>query len=150
MNNDEPAVKSNARLASYSSDLRRRRARLDAQMVILISINVAPFILVHIVTEIAYLLETYSKLVNRSIIVLIYISYYLVSATRFYTNCLLSRIYRDEFKNRLVLPRRRRKARMILVDKVQSHRNRLKYQSNGMMGQVDDSFAPAARSEIVD
>ena len=90
------------RLAHY----RRRRTRLDAQMVILISINVAPFVLVHIVTEIAYLFEKYASFVSQSkvarlIIILIYLSWYLISATRFYTNCLLSRIYRQEFKSRL-------------------------------------------------
>ncbi|CAF1014181.1 unnamed protein product [Rotaria sordida] len=88
------------------AQIRRRRSRLDAQMVILISINVAPFILVHIITEIAYLFEKYSTFVAQStvaklIIILIYLSWYLISATRFYTNCLLSRIYREEFKNRL-------------------------------------------------
>ena len=89
---------------------RRRRTRLDAQMVILISINVAPFILVHIITEIAYLFEKYSTAVAQStfarlIIIFIYLSWYLISATRFYTNCLLSRIYREEFRNRLYMLR---------------------------------------------
>lgn len=89
---------------------RRRRTRLDAQMVILISINVAPFILVHIITEIAYLFEKYSTAVAQStfarlMIIFIYLSWYLISATRFYTNCLLSRIYREEFRNRLYMLR---------------------------------------------
>ena len=89
---------------------RRRRSRIDAQMVVLISINVAPFILVHIITEIAYLFEKYSTLVAQStfarlMIIFIYLSWYLISATRFYTNCLLSRIYREEFRNRLYMLR---------------------------------------------
>ncbi|UJR09788.1 hypothetical protein I4U23_014015 [Adineta vaga] len=88
----------------------RRRSRMDGQMVILISINVAPFILVHIITEIAYLFEKYSSFVAQStvarlIIILIYLSWYLISASRFYTNCLLSRIYREEFRNRLYMLR---------------------------------------------
>ena len=99
-------IQSTNRLAQY----RRRRSRIDGQMVILISINVAPFILVHIITEIAYLFEKYSpfvadSVVARLIIISIYLSWYLISATRFYTNCLLSRIYREEFKNRLYMLR---------------------------------------------
>ena len=92
------------------TNYRRRRTRIDAQMIVLISINVAPFVLVHIITEIAYLFEKYSAFVaksaaSRSIIILIYLSWYLISATRFYTNCLLSRIYREEFQNRLYMLR---------------------------------------------
>lgn len=89
----------------------RRRARIDTQMIVLISINVAPFILVHIITEIAYLFERYSTFVGQSnvarlSIIFVYLSWYLISATRFYTNCLLSRIYREEFKHRLRIFRR--------------------------------------------
>lgn len=96
--------------AARLGQLRRRRSRIDTQMVVLISINVAPFILVHIITEIAYLFEKYSQFVAQSyaarlLIIFIYLSWYLISATRFYTNCLLSRIYREEFKNRLYMLR---------------------------------------------
>ena len=97
-----PHITSSNRVAH----IRRRRSRADTQMIILISINVAPFIIVHIITEIAYLLEEFSGFVKqsyaaKSIIKYIYLSWYLISATRFYTNCLLSHIYREEFKNRL-------------------------------------------------
>ncbi len=112
------------RLAYY----RRRRSRMDAQMVILISINVAPFIIVHIITEIAYLFEKYSKFVEQSsaarlIIVFIYLSWYLISATRFYTNCLLSRIYREEFRNRLYMLRNGCKSRPSSSDRRSSRRH---------------------------
>jgi hypothetical protein len=111
------------RLAYY----RRRRSRMDAQMIVLISINVAPFILVHIVTEIAYLFEKYSKFVaesagTRLIIILIYLSWYLISATRFYTNCLLSRMYREEFRNRLYLLRHGCKSRPRPSDRTSASR----------------------------
>jgi len=107
---------------------RRRRTRIDAQMVVLISINVAPFILVHIITEIAYLFEKYSTFVAQStaarlIIVLIYLSWYLISATRFYTNCLLSRIYREEFRNRLYMLRNGCKSRPSSSDRRSSRRH---------------------------
>jgi hypothetical protein len=117
-------INTSNRLAHY----RRRRSRIDAQMVVLISINVAPFILVHIITEIAYLFEKYSKFVAQStaarlIIILIYLSWYLISATRFYTNCLLSRIYREEFKNRLYMLRHGCKPRRpTLNDRTSSRR----------------------------
>ena len=106
---------------------RRRRSRIDAQMIVLISINVAPFILVHVITEIAYLFEKYSTFVAEStvaklIIILIYLSWYLISATRFYTNCLLSRIYREEFKNRLYMLRNGCKPRSIPSDRRSSSR----------------------------
>ena len=105
----------------------RRRSRIDAQMVILISINVAPFILVHIITEIAYLFEKYSSFVAQStvarlVIVLIYLSWYLISASRFYTNCLLSRIYREEFRNRLYMLRHGCKSRPSISDRRSSRR----------------------------
>ena len=112
------------RLAYY----RRRRSRIDAQMVILISINVAPFIIVHIITEIAYLFEKYSSFVAQStgarlVIILIYLSWYLISATRFYTNCLLSRIYREEFQNRLYMLRHGCKSRPSSADRRSSRRH---------------------------
>ncbi|CAF0816936.1 unnamed protein product [Adineta ricciae] len=105
----------------------RRRSRMDAQMVILISINVAPFILVHIITEIAYLFEKYSSFVDqstvaRSIIILIYLLWYLISASRFYTNCLLSRIYREEFRNRLYMLRHGCKPRPSVSERRSSRR----------------------------
>ncbi|CAF0938029.1 unnamed protein product [Adineta ricciae] len=105
----------------------RRRSRMDAQMVILISINVAPFILVHIITEIAYLFEKYSSFVEqstvaRSIIILVYLSWYLISASRFYTNCLLSRIYREEFRNRLYMLRHGCKPRPSVSERRSSRR----------------------------
>ena len=116
------------RAPNYTVQLRRRRARLDTQMVILISINVAPFILVHIINEIAYLFEKYSPTVAQSrsaqlFIILVYLSWYLISATRFYTNCLLSRIYREEFKNRLYMLRHGCQPRIIIVEQVQSRRH---------------------------
>lgn len=103
-------ITSNANPTQRLIQSRRRRTRLDAQMIILISINVAPFVLVHIITEIAYLFEKYSAAVAQStfarlIIIFIYLSWYLISATRFYTNCLLSRIYREEFRNRCYMLR---------------------------------------------
>lgn len=105
----------------------RRRSRMDGQMVILISINVAPFILVHIITEIAYLFEKYSSFVAQStvarlIIILIYLSWYLISASRFYTNCLLSRIYREEFRNRLYMLRHGCKPRPSVSERRSSRR----------------------------
>jgi hypothetical protein len=116
------------RLAYY----RRRRSRMDAQMILLISINVAPFILVHIITEIAYLFEKYSTYVSEStgtrlIIILIYLSWYLISATRFYTNCLLSRIYREEFRNRLYLLRHGCKSRPTSSDRTSLRRHSSRY-----------------------
>ncbi|CAF1193426.1 unnamed protein product [Adineta steineri] len=121
-------LNTNNRLAYY----RRRRSRIDAQMVILISINVAPFILVHIITEIAYLFEKYSIVVSQStvarlIIILIYLSWYLISATRFYTNCLLSRIYREEFQNRLYMLRHGCKSRPRNSDRLSSRRYSSRY-----------------------
>jgi len=112
------------RLAYY----RRRRSHMDGQMIVLISINVAPFILVHIITEIAYLFEKYSKFVEHStaarlIIIFIYLSWYLISATRFYTNCLLSRIYREEFRNRLYMLRNGCKPRTSSIDRTSSRRH---------------------------
>ncbi|CAF1188899.1 unnamed protein product [Didymodactylos carnosus] len=107
---------------------RQRRRRLDNQMVMLITINVAPCISVHIITEIAYLIEKYSTIVNKStiaklIIILIYLSWYLISATRFYTNCLLSRIYREEFKNRLHLLKNGCKSRTVINKKSSNYQN---------------------------
>ncbi len=117
-------LKKSNRLVHY----RRRRSRMDAQMIALISINVAPFILVHIITEIAYLFEKYSKFVAESTaarltIILIYLSWYLISATRFYTNCLLSRIYREEFRNRLYMLRNGCKPRTSSIDRTSSRRH---------------------------
>ena len=118
--------------ANRLAHLRRRRSRIDAQMVILISINVAPFILVHIITEIAYLFEKYSAFVaqstaSRLVIILIYLSWYLISATRFYTNCLLSRIYREEFKTRLNMLKTACQSRPSLSDRRSSRRLSSRY-----------------------
>ncbi|CAF0932960.1 unnamed protein product [Didymodactylos carnosus] len=120
------------RLSQIHSHSRRRRSRLDNQMVILITINVAPFVSVHIITEIAYLLEKYSTIVNeypisKLVIILIYLSWYLISATRFYTNCLLSRIYREEFKNRLYLLRNGCKPRTIIITEISHQRYNSRY-----------------------
>ncbi|CAM2722904.1 unnamed protein product [Rotaria socialis] len=125
--------------SSYrSAHYRRRRSRMDAQMIILISINVVPFILVHIVTEIAYIFEKYSAFVKRShaaelVIILIYLSWYLISATRFYTNCLLSRIYREEFKNRLHTLRHGCKPRPAQNDRRSSRRHSSRYYIGSMV-----------------
>lgn len=123
-------VSKSTRLA-YS---RRRRSRIDAQMVVLISINVAPFILVHIINEIAYLFERYSEFVAKSpgarlSIIFIYLSWYLISASRFYTNCLLSRIYREEFRNRLYMLRNGCKSRPSVssADRRSSRRHSSRY-----------------------
>jgi hypothetical protein len=118
--------------------MRRRRSRIDAQMIMLISINVAPFILVHIITEIAYLFEKYSTFVAQStvtrlIIILIYLSWYLISATRFYTNCLLSRIYREEFKNRLYMLKNGCKPRLSAADRKSSRRLSSRYYLGSMV-----------------
>ncbi|CAF1246104.1 unnamed protein product [Rotaria magnacalcarata] len=126
--NHSQFITSSNRLAHY----RRRRSRMDAQMIILISINVVPFILVHIITEIAYLFEKYSAFVKQShaaelVIILIYLSWYLISATRFYTNCLLSRIYREEFKNRLYTLRHGCKPRSTQNDRRSSRRQSSRY-----------------------
>ncbi len=131
--NQAQLLNTSNRLAQH----RRRRSRIDAQMIVLISINVAPFILVHIITEIAYLFEKYSTFVAesiaaRSIIILIYLSWYLISATRFYTNCLLSRIYREEFKNRFYLLRNGCKPRPILSDRTSSRRPSSRYYMGSM------------------
>jgi hypothetical protein len=125
---------------------RRRRSRIDAQMVVLISINVAPFILVHIITEIAYLFEKYSTFVLQStgarlIIVLIYLSWYLISATRFYTNCLLSRIYREEFKNRLYMLRHGCKPRPALSERTSNRRHSSRYFVGSMANGVESTTA---------
>jgi hypothetical protein len=132
-------VNASNRLAYY----RRRRSRVDAQMVILISINVAPFIIVHIITEIAYLFEKYSKFVEHStaarlIIIFIYLSWYLISATRFYTNCLLSRIYREEFRNRLHMLRNGCKSRSSSSDRRSSRRHSSRF-FLGSMGNGGES-----------
>lgn len=124
---------------------RRRRAGLDTQMIILISINVAPFILVHIITEIAYLFEKYSAFVAKStaaqlVIILIYLSWYLISATRFYTNCLLSRIYRDEFLNRLSMLRNGFRSRIVLVGEGQSPRHATKHHIRRFTAGMDGSL----------
>jgi hypothetical protein len=116
-------------------------------MVILISINVAPFILVHIVTEIAYLFEKYSKFVAQStvarlLIILIYLSWYLISATRFYTNCLLSRIYREEFKNRLHMLRHGCRPRIILVGEAPSRRHSSRYYIGSMVNGAESTCTP--------
>jgi 7 transmembrane receptor (rhodopsin family) len=118
--------------ASRLANIRRRRSRIDAQMVVLISINVAPFILVHVITEIAYLFEKYSPLVAQStftrlFIIFIYLSWYVISATRFYTNCLLSRIYREEFKTRLYILRHGCKRRSECNQRASSRRMSSRY-----------------------
>ncbi len=136
------------RLANYTTHLRRRRSGLDTQMIILISINVAPFIIVHIITEIAYLFEIYSAFVKHStgaqqLIVLIYLSWYLISATRFYTNCLLSRIYREEFRNRLQMLRNGCKPRIILVGQRQSRRYSTRFYNGNTVNRAENTFIPA-------
>ena len=132
MNPNAPSSSHSVQLSTRLAHLRRRRSRVDAQMVVLISINVAPFILVHIITEIAYLFEKYSAFVARStfarlLIIFIYLSWYLISATRFYTNCLLSRIYREEFKNRLYLLRNGCKPQLTSVNRASSRRQSSKF-----------------------
>ncbi|CAF0909133.1 unnamed protein product [Didymodactylos carnosus] len=130
-----------------SQSARRRRNRLDNQMVILITINVAPFISVHIITEIAYLLEKYSTInneyaISKLVIILIYLSWYLISATRFYTNCLLSRIYREEFKNRLSLIKNGCKTqRPIIISETSQHRHSARY------GIVNDPTSFSAKQQ---
>jgi hypothetical protein len=118
-------------------------------MVILISINVAPFIIVHIINEIAYLFEQYSPLVAQSrvaklFIILIYLSWYLISATRFYTNCLLSRIYREEFKNRLYMLRHGCKPRIVIVEQIQSRRYSSKPFIGSMANGIESTITPTA------
>jgi len=137
------------RLTNYTTQLRRRHSRLDTQMVILISINVAPFIIVHIITEIAYLFEKYSSFVAHSpvaklVIILIYLSWYLISATRFYTNCLLSRIYREEFKNRLYMLRHGCKPRISFVSQVQARRHSSRPYIGNMISGVESTITPTA------
>lgn len=134
VNSNHPLISSPIR---PTTQLRHRRARLDTQMVILISINVVPFIFVHIINEIAYLFELYSVTVResrvaKSLIILIYLSWYLISATRFYTNCLLSRIYREEFKNRMYMLRYGCKPRIIIVGQVQTRRHSSRPYLNGV------------------
>ncbi|CAF0825572.1 unnamed protein product [Rotaria sordida] len=141
-------IKNNRKhLTNYSIHSRRRRSRLDTQMIILISINVAPFIIVHIITEIAYLFEKYSTFVAQSkvaqlFIVLIYLSWYLISATRFYTNCLLSRIYREEFQNRLYMLRHGCKPRIIIVGQAQTCHNSSRFHMGSMVNGVDSTITP--------
>jgi len=137
------------RLTNHTTQLRRRRSRLDTQMVILISINVAPFITVHIITEIAYLFEKYSSFVAHStaaqlVIILIYLSWYLISATRFYTNCLLSRIYREEFKNRLYMLRHGCKPRIVIVTQVQTRRDSSRPYIGSIANGVENTLTPTA------
>ncbi|CAF1094755.1 unnamed protein product [Adineta steineri] len=136
-------------LPNYAASARRRRSGLDTQMIILISINVAPFIIVHIITEIAYLFEKYSAFVQQSnvtrlLIVIIYLSWYLISATRFYTNCLLSRIYREEFKNRLFMLRNGCKPRIILVGHGQSYQHSSRYYKRNIINGPENTFVPAS------
>ena len=137
------------RLVNYSTRLRRRRSRLDTQMVILISINVAPFIIVHIITEIAYLFEKYSPFVAKSkvaqlLIIIIYLSWYLISATRFYTNCLLSRIYREEFKTRLYMLRHGCKPKIVIVGREQSRRHSSRFYIGSVVNGVESTVTPSA------
>jgi hypothetical protein len=139
---------SRARLANYTTYMRRRRSGLDSQMVVLISINVVPFILVHIVTEIAYLIDIYSTSILHSktaklLIILIYLSWYLISATRFYTNCLLSRIYREEFHNRLHMLRYGCKPRIVLVNGSRRGRHSSKYYIATGTNARSSTFVPA-------
>lgn len=147
INPNYPLLTNNTR---HTTHLRHRRARLDTQMVMLISINVAPFIFVHVVTEIAYLFENYSLVVRQSrvarlLIILIYLSWYLISATRFYTNCLLSRIYREEFKNRLYMLRHGCKPRIIIVGQVQTRRLSSRPYLNG----VESTVTPTANMKSI-
>ena len=127
--------------------IRRRRAGLDTQMIILISINVAPFILVHIITEIAYLFESYSRFVAESpvaqlFIILIYLLWYLISAMRFYSNCLLSRIYREEFLNRIAMLRNRCKPPIVLVGQGRSSRHSTRTQIRRIVSGVENTLIP--------
>jgi hypothetical protein len=147
--NNPQLIQNLNRLINNSTRLRRRRSRLDTQMVILISINVAPFIIVHIINEIAYLFEQYSPLVAQSrvaklFIILIYLSWYLISATRFYTNCLLSRIYREEFKNRLYMLRHGCKPRIVIVEQIQSRRYSSKPFIGSMANGIESTITPTA------
>ncbi len=140
-------IQNSNHLVNYSTQLHRRRSRLDTRMVMLISINVVPFILVHIITEIAYLFEKYSPLVPQSrvaqlLIILIYLTWYLISATRFYTNCLLSRIYREEFKNRLYMLRHGCKPRIIIVEQVQSRRHSSRPFIGSMVNGIESTVTP--------
>ena len=149
--NHQQPINSPNRLINYSPHLRRRRSRLDTQMVILISINVAPFIIVHIITEIAYLFEKYSPLVARSrmaqlFIILIYLSWYLISATRFYTNCLLSRIYREEFKKRLYLLRHGCKPGIIIGRRVPPRRHSSRPKLGSLANGMESTITPAAHT----
>ena len=126
---------------------RRRRSGLDTQMVILISINVAPFIFVHIINEIAYLFEKYSSTVAQSpvaklLIILIYLSWYFISATRFYTNCLLSRIYREEFKNRIYALRYGCRPRIIIVERIPTHRHSSRPYVESMINGLESTMTP--------
>ena len=146
--NHELLRNSQKRLANYTTHLRRKRSGLDTQMIILISINVAPFIIVHIITEIAYLFEKYLASADtssggRQLIILIYLSWYLISATRFYTNCLLSRIYREEFNNRLQMLRNGCKPRIILVGQGQSRRHSSRFYTGNIANAVESTFIPA-------
>lgn len=132
---------------STNPNRRRRRSGLDTQMVILISINVAPFIFVHIITEIAYLFEKYSSFVAQSrlaqlFIILIYLSWYFISATRFYTNCLLSRIYREEFKNRIYSLRYGCRPRIILVEHIPTHRHSSRPYVESMVNGMESTTTP--------
>jgi hypothetical protein len=143
--NNPQIINSQNYLTNYATQLRRRRSRLDTQMVILISINVVPFIIVHIINEIAYLFENYSPFVANSrvaqlCIILVYLSWYLISATRFYTNCLLSRIYREEFKNRLRMLRLSCKPRIIIPKKVQSRRHSSRFYVGSNVNGVESTF----------
>jgi hypothetical protein len=136
-----------SRLLTHSTRLRRRRTRVDTQMIILISINVAPFIIVHVITEIAYLFEKYSAFVAKSkvaqlFIIIIYLSWYLISATRFYTNCLLSRIYREEFKTRLYMLRHSCKPKIIIVGQVQSRQLSSRFCVGSVANGVESTFTP--------
>ena len=143
----KPSLDSKTRLANYNTYLRRRRSGLDAQMVMLITINVAPFILVHIITEIAYLFDKYSDFVARSTaaklsIVLIYLTWYFISATRFYSNCLLSRIYREEFLSRLRMLRHGCKPRIMFVDGDHHQRLPSRYYVTTGVKETDTKFIP--------
>ena len=148
-NTHQTPLVSKTRLVNYSSYLRRRRNRSDAQMILLISINVVPFILVHIINEIAYLFELYSVTVAESrqaqlIIILIYLSWYFISATRFYTNCLLSRLYREEFKNRLYMLRHGCKPRLVIVGEVHSRRNSSRFHVPLMINGAETTYIPSS------
>jgi len=145
--NNHKIINCQNRLKNSTTQLNRRRSRLDTQMVILISINVAPFIIVHIITEIAYLFEKYSSFVAQSkvaqlFIILIYLSWYLISATRFYTNCLLSRVYREEFQKRLYMLRHGCKPQIIIVDRIQLHRHSSRPYLGSMVNGVESALTP--------